>query len=172
MLKSVVVPPGEGASTQDPEDTRFMRRALELAREARGRGEVPVGAVVVLDGATIGEGFNQPITGSDPTAHAEIMALRAAAQRIGNYRLTGATLYVTIEPCQMCVGAMVHARIARVVYGTPEPKAGAIDSAMRAHDHPALNHRMIAQGRVLEAECREIIQEFFRARRAAGDLAM
>ena len=142
-----------------------MRRALELARLARERGEVPVGAVVVLDDQVIGEGFNQPITASDPTAHAEIVALRDAAKRIGNYRLSGATLYVTIEPCQMCVGAMVHARIAKVVYGTREPKAGAIESAMRAHEHPALNHRLDAEGGVLEEECRAVIQEFFASRR-------
>jgi tRNA(adenine34) deaminase len=142
-----------------------MRRALELARLARERGEVPVGAVVVLDDQVIGEGFNQPITASDPTAHAEIVALRDAAKRIGNYRLSGATLYVTIEPCQMCVGAMVHARIAKVVYGTREPKAGAIESAMRAHEHPALNHRLDAEGGLLEEECRAVIQEFFATRR-------
>lgn len=142
-----------------------MRRALELAREAERRGEVPVGAVVVLDGAAIGEGFNEPVGAHDPTAHAEIVALRAAAGRVGNYRLPGATLYVTIEPCQMCVGAMVHARIARVVYGTPEPKAGAIESAMRAHEHPSLNHRLEAVGGVLESECRAVIQRFFAGRR-------
>lgn len=142
-----------------------MRAAVEQALEARRRGEVPVGAVVVLNGEIIGAGWNQPITAADPTAHAEVVALRSAAQQLGNYRLTGATVYVTIEPCQMCVGAMIHARIARVVYGTTEPKAGAIESAMRAHEHPALNHRMTARGGVLEAECRAMIQEFFRGRR-------
>ena len=148
-------------------DTGYMRRALELARLARDRGEVPVGAVVVLDEQVIGEGFNQPISSNDPTAHAEIVALRDAAARVGNYRLPGASLYVTIEPCQMCVGAMVHARIAKVIYGTPEPKAGAIESAMRAHEHPALNHRMEAQSGILEPECREVIQAFFAERRVA-----
>ena len=147
-----------------------MRAALELAAEARRRGEVPVGAVVVLDDAIIGKGFNQPIGGYDPTAHAEIVALRDAGHRIGNYRLTGADLYVTIEPCQMCVGAMVHARVARVVYGAREPKAGAIESAMRAHEHPSLNHRMQAIGGVLEAECRAVVQEFFESRRRAREL--
>jgi tRNA(adenine34) deaminase len=142
-----------------------MRAALEQAREAERHGEVPVGAVVVLDGAIIGRGYNQPIGSHDATAHAEIVALRDAGRRAGNYRLTGATLYVTIEPCQMCVGAMIHARIARVVYGTREPKAGAIESAMRAHEHPALNHRMTATGGVLEDECRTMIQEFFEGRR-------
>ena len=146
-------------------DERFMRAALDEAVKAGERGEVPVGAVVVLGAAIVGAGFNQPIGGHDPTAHAEIMALRAAADRLANYRLPGATLYVTIEPCQMCVGAMVHARIARVVYGAREPKAGAIESAMRAHEHPALNHRMSAAGGVLEHECRDMIQRFFRERR-------
>jgi tRNA(adenine34) deaminase len=146
-------------------DERFMRAALEQALEAGRHNEVPVGAVVVLDDEIIGAGFNQPISAQDPTAHAEVVALRAASKRLGNYRLTGATLYVTIEPCQMCVGAMIHARLARVVYGTVEPKAGAIESAMRAHEHPALNHRMSATGGVLEAECRTAIQEFFRERR-------
>ena len=146
-------------------DADLMQAALELGREARRRGEVPVGAVVVLDGVVIGEGFNQPIGTNDPTAHAEIVALRDAAKRIGNYRLSGAHLYVTIEPCQMCVGAMIHARIARVVYGAREAKAGAIESAMRAHEHPSLNHRMEAAGGVLENECRELIQEFFAEQR-------
>ena len=131
----------------DGADAEYMRAALAQAAEAKRRGEVPVGAIVVLDGTVVGEGFNQPIGAHDPTAHAEIVAMRAAAKRLGNYRLTGATLYVTIEPCQMCVGAMVHARIARLVYGTPEPKAGAIESAMRAHEHPALNHRIEAARR-------------------------
>jgi tRNA(adenine34) deaminase len=146
-------------------DERFMRAALDQALEAGARGEVPVGAVVVLDDAVVGAGFNQPIGASDPTAHAEIVALREAARRIGNYRIPRGTLYVTIEPCQMCVGAMIHARIARVVYGAREPRAGAIESAMRAHEHPALNHRMAATGGVLEEECREVIQRFFRERR-------
>ena len=146
-------------------DETFMRAALELAAEAHRRGEVPVGAVVVLDGTVIGSGFNQPISAHDPTAHAEIVAMRAAAQHLGNYRLAGADLYVTIEPCQMCVGAMVHARIARVIYGATEPKAGAIESAMRAHEHPALNHRLQAVGGLLEDECRAMIQQFFEQRR-------
>jgi tRNA(adenine34) deaminase len=150
---------------QDLIDARFMRQALTQAAEARQRGEVPVGAVVVLEGAVIGAGFNQPISARDPTAHAEIVALRTAASHLRNYRLAGAVLYVTIEPCQMCVGAMVHARIARVVYGAREPKAGAIESAMRAHEHPSLNHRLEAVGGVLEAECREVMQEFFQSRR-------
>ena len=145
-----------------------MRAALEQALEAERLGEVPVGAVVVLGDEIAGAGFNQPIRANDPTAHAEIIAIRQAAARCGNYRLTGATLYVTIEPCQMCVGAMVHARIGRLVYGTREPKAGAIDSVMRAHEHPALNHRMTATGGVLDEDCRALMQRFFQDRRT-GD---
>jgi len=142
-----------------------MRAALEQARLAAQAGEVPVGAVVVVDGAVAGAGFNQPIGSHDPTAHAEVVAIRAAAARIGNYRLTGATLYVTVEPCLMCVGAMVHARIGTVVFGAPEPKAGAVVSTLAAHELPSLNHRMTAVGGVLEDECREAIQAFFRERR-------
>ena len=142
-----------------------MAAAVAQARAALERREVPIGAVVVLDGAIVGEGMNQPIATHDPTAHAEIVAIRAAALRTGNYRLTGATLYVTIEPCLMCVGAMIHARVARLVYGAPEPKAGAIESAMRALEHPSLNHRFEVTRGVLEAECRDVVQGFFKARR-------
>jgi tRNA(adenine34) deaminase len=150
-------------------DDDYMKAALALAQQARERGEVPVGAIVVVDDEILGEGYNQPVGTNDPTAHAEIVAMRAAGQQIGNYRLTGATLYVTIEPCQMCVGAMVHARIARLVYGAPEPKAGAIESAMRAHEHSSLNHRVEVTGRVLEDECRDTIQAFFRDRRQGAE---
>jgi tRNA(adenine34) deaminase len=143
----------------------FMRAALEQARLAAQAGEVPVGAVLVIDDEVAGAGFNQPIGTHDPTAHAEIIAIRAAAARVGNYRLTGATLYVTVEPCLMCVGAMVHARIGTVVFGAPEPKAGAVVSTLAAHELPSLNHRMAAVGGVLEDECREVIQAFFRERR-------
>src|SRR5687767_9137027 len=142
-----------------------MQLALAEAHKADHAGEVPVGAVVILEGEVIGAGFNQPISAHDPTAHAEIVALRAAADRVGNYRLTGSTLYVTVEPCLMCVGAMVHARVGLVVYGTTEPKAGAIVSMTRAHELPALNHRLQVEGGVLEEECREIVQAFFRERR-------
>lgn len=142
-----------------------MRRALELAREAAAAGEVPVGAVVAVDGVVVGEGRNQPIAAVDPTAHAEIVAMRAAARAVGNYRLSGATLVVTIEPCLMCVGAMVHARIGTVVYGTAEPKAGALGSTVAAHELPSLNHRLTVVGGVLADECREVMQAFFRARR-------
>ena len=142
-----------------------MRAALEQAREARRRNEVPVGAVVVMDGRIVGAGFNQPITSADPTAHAEIVALRAAAKAAGNYRLTGATLYVTVEPCLMCVGAMVHARIGTLVYGADEPKSGAVASVMRAHEAPGLNHRFEVVAGILADECRALIQDFFQARR-------
>jgi tRNA(adenine34) deaminase len=145
-----------------------MRAALEQAREALRLGEVPIGAVVVMDGRVIGQGFNQPIHGVDPTAHAEIVALRRAAANTGNYRLTGATLYVTVEPCLMCVGAMIHARIDTLVFGAPEPKAGAVVSTQRAFEHRALNHRVVVVDGVLEDECREMIQEFFRSRRSGA----
>ena len=150
----------------------FMRLALAQAAQARDAGEVPVGAVVVLDGAVVGTGFNQPITATDPTAHAEVVAMRAAAAALKNYRLTGATIYVTVEPCLMCVGAMVHARIGTVVFGATEPRSGAIVSMTSAHEFPELNHRVAAIGGVLEDECRAIMQEFFKERRAssrAGD---
>lgn len=142
-----------------------MRLALAEAERARALGEVPIGAVVVADGVVIGAGCNRPISAIDPTAHAEIDALRLAAHSLGNYRLTGATLYVTVEPCLMCVGAMVHARIALVVYGAVEPKSGALVSTIRAHEVPGLNHRLEVLGGVLEEECRTLLQDFFRAKR-------
>jgi tRNA(adenine34) deaminase len=148
----------------------MMRLALDQARRAAAAGEVPVGAVVIVGGEVVGIGFNQPIASTDPTAHAEIMALRAAARAAGNYRLTGATLCVTVEPCLMCVGAMVHARIGTLVYGADEPKSGAIVSAMRAHEAPGLNHRVVVVGGVLAADCRALIQEFFQARRGRSGL--
>jgi tRNA(adenine34) deaminase len=143
----------------------WMRLALAEAARAHAAGEVPVGAVVVSAGVVIGAGFNQPIATSDPTAHAEIVALRAAARAAGNYRLTGAVLYVTVEPCLMCVGALVHARVAHLVYGAPEPKAGAVVSTARVHELPSLNHRLAVTGGVLEDDCREAIQRFFREKR-------
>jgi tRNA(adenine34) deaminase len=143
----------------------FMTLALAEARRAKDMNEVPVGAVVVLAGAVIGAGCNAPIAAEDPTAHAEIMAIRRAAAAVGNYRLTGATLYVTIEPCLMCVGAMIHARIGLVVYGTTEPRSGALVSAMRVHEMPGLNHRLSILGGVLEDDCRALMQTFFRERR-------
>ena len=142
----------------------FMSLALEEARRAREAGEVPVGAVVVSGDAVLGTGFNQPISALDPTAHAEIVALRAAAQALRNYRLSGATLYVTVEPCLMCVGAIVHARIATVVYGVSDPKGGAVRSLLDPATLP-LNHHFDAVDGVLADECRELLQEFFRAKR-------
>lgn len=142
-----------------------MRAALAEAAKAAALDEVPIGAVIVHGDAIIGAGFNQPISARDPTAHAEVVALRAAAQATGNYRLTGATMYVTVEPCLMCVGAMVHARIGLVVFGAPEPKAGAIQSMTRAHELAGLNHRLEALGGVLEADSRALLREFFRGRR-------
>ena len=144
----------------------LMRRALELAQQAAADGEVPVGAVIALDGVVIGRGHNAPICSHDPTAHAEIVAIREAARTMGNYRLTGTTLVVTVEPCLMCVGAMVHARIGTVVFGAPEPKAGALGSTIAAHELDSLNHRVTVIGGVLEYECRGLMQAFFRARRA------
>jgi tRNA(adenine34) deaminase len=147
---------------QGPEG--FMRLALQEARAALHLGEVPVGAVVVLAGEVVARGFNQPIRGLDPTAHAEVVALRQAARAIGNYRLLGASVYVTIEPCLMCVGALVQARVAEVVYGAPEPKAGALRSTLRFEDL-SVNHRFKVASGVLEAECRQIVVDFFKYRR-------
>jgi tRNA(adenine34) deaminase len=149
----------------EPDHQLFMRAALDQARMAADAGEVPVGAVIVIDGVIAGAGFNQPIGRHDPTAHAEIVAIRAAASRVGNYRITGSTLYVTVEPCLMCVGALVHARVGTVVFGAPEPKSGALVSAVRAHESPGLNHAFdVVQG-VLADECRQVMQRFFKDRR-------
>ena len=142
-----------------------MRAALEQAQLALTAGEVPIGAILVMDDAIVARAFNQPIGACDPTAHAEVLALRAAAARLGNYRLTGSTLYVTVEPCLMCVGALVHARVREVVYGAVEPRSGALVSSVRGHEIPGLNHRLTVTGGVLEADCRDVIQQFFRARR-------
>lgn len=142
-----------------------MYRALELAREAEAAGEVPVGAVVVRDGEIVGEGFNQPIGLHDPTAHAEIRALRAAAGALGNYRLAGCELFVTLEPCSMCAGAMVHARIARLVYAAADPRTGAAGSVLDLVRHEAFNHRMKVAGGVLAEESATLLQAFFRSRR-------
>ncbi len=142
-----------------------MTRALELAAQARDQGEVPVGAVVVHDGAIIGEGFNQPITLVDPSAHAEMQAMRRAARRMDNYRLADATLYVTLEPCAMCAGAMVHARIKRLVYGAADPKTGAAGSVFNLVQADRLNHRLDVDGGVMEKECGALLKDFFRKRR-------
>ena len=146
-------------------DEDFMRRALELARRAQAEGEVPVGALVVLDEQVIGEGWNRPISASDPTAHAEMQAMRAAASVRKNYRLVGATLYVTLEPCAMCVGAMFHARIRRVVFGAADPKTGAAGSAVDLFSQTTLNHHALVEGGVLAAECGALLSSFFASRR-------
>jgi tRNA(adenine34) deaminase len=154
--------------TSPPPYDAWMAAALEEAARARDAGEVPIGAVVVLDGAIVGRGFNQPITSGDPTAHAEIVAIRQAARDLGNYRLTGAFLCVTIEPCLMCVGALVHARIGTLVYGASEPRTGAVVSTVRGGELPGHNHRFEVVSGVREAECRELMQRFFKERRGAA----
>ncbi|MGH6629289.1 MAG: tRNA adenosine(34) deaminase TadA [Burkholderiales bacterium] len=149
-------------------DEDFMRVALALAEQARGAGEVPVGAVVVRDGVVIGSGFNSPIGSHDPSAHAEILALRAAAAASGNYRLSGCTLYVTLEPCVMCSGAILHARIGRVVYGAPDPKTGACGSVLNLFAEDTLNHHTAVTGGVLAEECGRLLTGFFQERRGAN----
>ena len=144
----------------------LMGEALDEAHRARYMFEVPIGAIVALDGRIVGRGFNNPISGLDPSGHAEISAMRQAARRLGNYRLTGATLCVTIEPCLMCVGAMVHARIGTLVYGAAEPKSGAIVSTMRGIELPGLNHRFQVVSGIREQECRSLMVDFFRERRS------
>lgn len=146
-------------------DSAWMRAALELARKAEAEGEVPVGTVVVRDGVIIGRGWNHPISAKDPTAHAEIIAMREAAQALDNYRLLDTTLYVTLEPCAMCAGAMVHARIRRLVFGAPDPRAGAAGSVFDIVHSPALNHRLDVAGGVLAGECGELLKRFFELRR-------
>jgi tRNA(adenine34) deaminase len=146
-------------------DETWMRRALELAQRARDEGEVPVGAVVVLEGKVVGEGWNRPISGSDATSHAEIEAIRAACRELRNYRLTGATLYVTLEPCAMCVGAMFHARIAKVLFGASDPKTGAAGSVINLFAEQKLNHHASVEGGVLAQESGELLRIFFASRR-------
>lgn len=152
-------------------DAQFMREALKLAACAEAEGEVPVGAVVVHDGEIVGRGWNKPISACDPTAHAEIIALRDAATRLSNYRLPDCTLYVTIEPCAMCAGAIVHSRVARLVFGASEPKAGVVLSNGEFLDRDNLNHRVVYQAGVLAEECSAMISAFFKKRRAAKSLA-
>ena len=145
-----------------------MHAALTEARKAMASDEVPIGAVVALGDEIIAAAFNQPISTIDPTGHAEIRALRAAAQKVGNYRLTGATLCVTIEPCAMCVGAMVHARIGTLIYGAPEPRTGAVRSTMKLVDDPSWNHRVTVVAGLMADDCRALMQEFFQKKRALG----
>ena len=148
------------------DDQSWMERALRLARAAAAQGEVPVGAVVVSGGRIVGQGSNSPIRSCDPTAHAEIAALRRAAKALGNYRVAGATLYVTLEPCLMCLGAMVHARVRRLVYGAADPKVGAV-ALLRRRRLAGLNHRVTIRGGVRADECAELLRSFFRRRRRA-----
>ena len=147
-------------------DEDYMRAALEQARQAGACAEVPVGAVVVLDGEIVGRGFNQPIGRHDPTAHAEIMALRDAATRLGNYRLPGCALYVTLEPCVMCSGAIMHARVARVVFGARDPKTGVAGSVLDLFAEPRLNHHATIEGGLLADDCGRMLSSFFAARRS------
>lgn len=154
------------AAMQDPDDERYMRLALEAAREAGACDEVPVGAVVVLNGEVIGRGFNAPVSTHDPTAHAEVRAMREAARRIGNYRLVDCELYVSLEPCAMCAGAIQHARIRRVVFGARDPKTGACGSVVDLFAEPRLNHHAEVTGGVLADECGALLSSFFAARRS------
>jgi tRNA(adenine34) deaminase len=158
----------DGRTNDQPvaDDQVFMLAALERARAAQAAGEVPVGAVVVKDGEIIGAGFNAPISGHDPSAHAEMQALRAAAKALRNYRLPGCLLYVTLEPCAMCVGAMLHARIARLVYGAADPKTGACGSVVNLFAEPRLNHHASVTAGVMEEECAALLREFFMVKRA------
>jgi tRNA(adenine34) deaminase len=149
----------------ESEDEHWMRQAIALARRAAAEGEVPVGAVLVRDNRIVGEGYNRPIADHDPTAHAELVALRAASRDLGNYRLPDTTLYVTLEPCVMCAGAMTHARIRRLVFGAMDPKAGAVQSVYDVIAVPRLNHVIAWTGGVFEAECGELLRAFFRQRR-------
>lgn len=156
---------GDDSVTRTAEHEYWMRRALRLAAEAAAAGEVPVGALVVRDGQVLGEGYNQPIGSVDPTAHAECVALRAAARTVGNYRLPGATLYVTLEPCTMCAGALVHGRVATLVFAASEPRAGAVVSRAELLSSDYLNHHVAVIGGVLEEDSRQLLQRFFRERR-------
>lgn len=152
------------------DDSAWMKHALELAAKAAELGEVPVGAVVVLEGQVIGQGFNHPIGLNDPCAHAEIIALREAAVRMGNYRLPGAELYVTLEPCMMCAGAIIHSRLSRVIYGATEPKAGAVSSQLQSFALEHVNHRPEVTAGVLAESCSQQLSDFFKARRVAKRL--
>lgn len=147
-------------------DAEWMKRALELADQAMQKGEVPVGALLVLDDECVGEAHNAPIFSTDPSAHAEILALRRAAERLGNYRLNGTTLYCTVEPCAMCAGALVHARVQRLVYAADEPRTGAVVSTARLLDNPSSNHRVVYAGGLMAEKAAALMQAFFRQRRA------
>ena len=151
-------------------DELFMEEALREARRAEALGEVPIGAVVVQDGHIVGRGCNRPITNHDPTAHAEMQALREAGLVLGNYRLSDCDLYVTVEPCAMCAGAITHARIRRLIYGAEDPKAGAVHSMLQVLNHPKLNHQVEVTSGVLAARCMDMVQSFFRTRRQGSSI--
>ncbi len=160
-MESAIDPPAAATA----EDLQWMRHALQLAQRAEAAGEVPVGAVLVRDGQLLAEGWNRPISTHDPSAHAEIVALRAGAQASANYRTVDTTLYVTLEPCVMCAGAIVHARVSRLVFGAYDPKAGAVSSVYDVIANPRLNHRLPWLGGVMESECAALLRNFFRCRR-------
>ena len=160
------------AELRSGEDAAWMEQALEQARLGAAAGEVPVGALVIKDGEVLGRGHNRNLLENDPTAHAEIVALRQAAARLGNHRLAGCVMVATIEPCSMCAGALVHARIARLVYGAGDPKAGAAGSVIQVINHPRLNHRMEVTAGVLADQCSEILQDFFRRKRDRSESAL
>jgi tRNA(adenine34) deaminase len=166
----MIEPEKKPADMRARDDDGWMELALEQAALAAQAGEVPVGALVIKDGEIIGRGHNRNLLDNDPTAHAEIVALREAAARLGNHRLSGCALFATIEPCSMCAGALIHARIARLVYGAPDIKAGAAGSVLEVLNHPRLNHKMEVTAGVLGDRCSEIIQDFFRRKREPGPL--
>jgi tRNA(adenine34) deaminase len=157
--------PNTPIATHPEDDTAWMQIALEQARKAAEAGEVPVGALVIKDGKIVGQGHNRNLLEGDPTAHAEIVALRQAAAQLGNHRLGGCTVYATIEPCSMCAGALIHARVSRLVYGASDPKAGAAGSVLQVLNHPGLNHKMEITSGVLAGKCAELLQDFFRRKR-------
>lgn len=168
IMQQLTPPPGplpQGEGKFGAADVGWMRHALVLAQRAAAEGEVPVGAVLVKDGVIVGEGWNRPIALHDPSAHAEMIAMRAAAAALGNYRVPGTTLYVTLEPCVMCAGAIIHARVSRLVFGARDPKAGAVDSVYDVIARPRLNHVVAWSGGILEEECGAVLREFFRSRR-------
>lgn len=165
IYNGLVTEPAYGTEAAGKSDELWMQEALRQAQRALEAGEVPVGAIVVCKGQVVGRGYNRNILDHDPSAHAEIMALREAGATVGNHRLGDCELFVTIEPCAMCAGAMVHARIQRLIFGADDPKAGAVHSVMHLLNHPALNHRIEVRGGVLGGQCAEVLQEFFRSRR-------
>jgi tRNA(adenine34) deaminase len=162
-------PPQTPATMLPQEDAAWMELALGQARLAAAAGEVPVGALIIKEGRIVGQGHNRNLLENDPTAHAEIVALRQAAAHLGNHRLGGCTIYATIEPCSMCAGALIHARVSRLVYGAPDPKAGAAGSVLQVLNHPSLNHQMEITSGILAGQCSAILQEFFRRKRQQAD---